>query len=301
MDLPIAEVGPDDVRVAIRAASVNGFDVFQANGYLIGMMEHQFPAVIGRDFAGVVDAVGPGVTAFTVGDEVIGFVPSIPPLEHGSFAESIVASDLVLAKKPAGLDFDVGAAIPLAGSAAIDLLDAVDLAARDTVLVVGATGGVGTFVTQIAAHRGAVVIATARSDEEASVRALGATHTVDWSGGGLVEAVRALYPDGVTAVIDLVDQKDALTELGAILRPGGRVATLLGAADIEAFAARGIVASNVNAATTPDKIQRLANLVASDRLRVVMQAIYPLDRAPEAIAAFQAGTRGKIVLTVAPA
>lgn len=297
-DVPIPDVGPDDVRIAIRAASVNGFDVFQANGYLIGMMEHRFPAVIGRDFAGVVEAVGGGVTAFTVGDEVIGFVPSVPPLEDGSFAERIVAADLVLATKPAGLDFDVAAALPLAGSAALDLLDAVNLAAGDTVLIVGATGAVGTFATQLAAQRGAVVIATARPDEEASVRALGATQTIDWSAGGIIQAVRALYPDGVTAVIDLVDQKEALAELGAVVRSGGRVATLLGAADIEAFASRGIVASNTNASTTPDKIQRLAHLVASDRLRVVIQETYPLDRASEAIAAFQAGTCGKLVLAI---
>ena len=298
IDLPVPDVGPDDVRITIRAASINGFDVFQANGYLLGMMEHRFPAVIGRDFAGVVDAVGARVTAFTVGDEVIGFVPPVPPLEHGSFAEQISASDLVLATKPPAIDFDVAAALPLAGSAAIDLLDAVNLAAGDTVLIVGATGGVGTFATQLAAQRGAVVIATARPDEEASVRALGATQTVDWSAGGVVEAVRALYLEGVTAVIDLVDQKDTLTELGAIVQSGGRVATLLGAADIEAFASRGIVASNTNAATTPDKIRQLADMVASGRLRVVIQETYPLDRAPEAIAAFQAGTRGKLVLAI---
>ena len=298
IDLPIPDVGPDDVRIAIRAASVNGFDVFQANGYLLGMMEHRFPAVIGRDFAGVVDAIGTAVTDLAVGDEVVGFVPSVPPLEHGSFAESVVAADLVLAMKPAGLDFDVASTLPLAGSAALDLLDAVDLAAGDTVLIVGATGGVGTFAMQLAAQRGAVVIATARPDEEASVRALGATHTVDWSAGGVVEAVRTLYPDGVTAVIDLVDQKDALTELGAIVRSGGRVTTLLGASDIEAFADRGIVASNTNAATTPDKIRRLADMVASGRLRVVIQETYPLDRAAEAITAFQAGSRGKLVLAI---
>ena len=130
------------------------------------------------------------------------------------------------------------------------------------------------------------------------MRALGATQTVDWSAGGVVEAVRALYLEGVTAVIDLVDQKDTLTELGAIVQSGGRVATLLGAADIEAFASRGIVASNTNAATTPDKIRQLADMVASGRLRVVIQETYPLDRAPEAIAAFQAGTRGKLVLAI---
>lgn len=298
MTLPDPEVGPRYVRIAIRAASVNGFDVFQANGYLLAMMEHRFPAVIGRDFAGVVEATGADVTGVAVGDEVIGFVPSMPPLEHGSFAEQISASDLVLATKPAGLDFDVAAALPLAGSAALDLLDAVDVKVGDTILIVGATGGVGTLAVQLAAQRGAVVIATARPDEEAFVRDLGATHTVDYSAGGVVEAVRALYPNGVTAVIDLVDQTDALTEVGAVVRSGGRVATLLGAAHIEVFSGRGVVASNVNAAPTVAKLRDLAERVASGQLRVVIQDVHPLDRAAEAIAAFQAGTRGKLVLQV---
>src|SRR5688500_14305257 len=116
--LPQPEVGPSDVLVGIRAASVNGFDIYQANGALLGMMEHRFPTVVGRDLAGVVEAVGSEVTDFVVGDEVFGFVPSAPPLEHGSFAERISASDLVLARKPAGLDFHEAAALPLAGSAA---------------------------------------------------------------------------------------------------------------------------------------------------------------------------------------
>ena len=135
VDLPDPNLPEDGVLVSVRAASVNGFDVFQASGALTGMMEHAFPTVVGRDFAGVVAAVGPRRDDFTVGDEVLGFVPTLPPLHDGTFAQSIAGSGLVLAVKPAELSFEVAAAIPLAGVTALDAVDAVAPKAGDTVLV----------------------------------------------------------------------------------------------------------------------------------------------------------------------
>jgi NADPH2:quinone reductase len=296
--LPEPEVGADDVLVAIRAASVNGFDVMQANGYLIDMMEHRLPTVVGRDFAGVVEATGAEVTDFTVGDEVIGYVPSMPPLERGSYAEKIAGADLVLAKKPAGLDLYKAVALPLAGGAALDVLDAVEVGEGDTLLIVGATGGVGTLTVQLAAQRGVTVIATARFDAEALVRELGATHTIDYSRVIVADAVRDLYPDGISAVIDLVDQQDVLTEVGAVVQSGGRVATPLGAADVEHFVARGVSAVNVMAVPTPDKLRHLADLANSGELRVIVQGVYSIDQVGEALEVFQQGTRGKLVLKV---
>ena len=280
--LPKPEVGPRDVLVAIRAASVNGFDVFQATGNFTGMIEHSFPTVVGRDLAGVVEAIGSEVTDFAVGDEVFGFVPSAPPLERGTYAEQISASNLVLVRKPAGLDFHEAAALPLAGSAALDLLDAVRVNEGDTLLIVGATGGVGSLAVQLAAKRGVTVIATARPDEEAFVTELGASQTIDYTAGSVADAVRSLHPDGITALIDTANQQDALTELGSIVPSGGRVATLLGAADVEQFAARGVTATNVTAAPTPEKLRTLADLATSGELRILIQGVYSIDQVGEA-------------------
>ena len=226
---------------------------------------------------------------------MFGFVPSAPPLEHGSFAEYISADNLVLAPKPADLDFETAAALPLAGSAALDLLEAVDVKEGETLLIVGATGGVGSLTVQLAAKRGATVIATTRPDEDA-FRELGASQTIDYSAGSVAEAVRAAYPDGITALIDVVDQKDALTELGSVVHSGGRVASLLGAADVEAFASRDITATNVGATPTPEKLQRLAELVGSGELRVLIQGVYGLDQVDEALETFKQGTRGKLIV-----
>src|SRR5215208_992939 len=161
-DLPDPEIAPDEALVSVRAASVNGFDVYQASGGLMAMMPHELPTVIGRDLAGVVVAVGPDRTDVTVGEEVLGFVTSTPPLHRGTWAELVAGGpDLVLARKPADLSWEAAAAIPLAASTALDAVDAVDPKPGDTLLVMGATGGVGAFAVQLAVQRGARVIATA--------------------------------------------------------------------------------------------------------------------------------------------
>lgn len=298
VSLPEPDVGARDVLVRIHAASVNGFDAYEANGYLIGMMEHRFPTVVGRDLAGVIEVIGSEVTDFAVGEAVFGFVPSTPPLQRGSWAESIASADLVLALKPTPLSFHEAAALPLAATAALDLLDAVDIKQGDTLLIAGATGGVGTFAVQLAARRGAVVLATARADDDHFMRELGATQTIDYTAENLADAVWQLYPAGITALVDLVNQRDALTDLGSVVHSGGRVATVLGTADIEHFASRGVTAANVNATPTAGKLQYLGNLASSGELRISIQRIYSIDQVPEALAAFQQRKRGKLVLAV---
>lgn len=297
IELPDSEPGDDRIVVRVRAASVNGFDVFQASGQLSSMMPHDFPAVVGRDFAGVVEAVGADWSGVEVGDEVLGFVPSTPPLKVGAFAELVAGSSLVIAGRPAELSWAQAAAIPLAGATALNSVDSVDPKPGDVVVVVGATGGVGSFAVQLAAQRGATVIATARpGDEEALVRTLGAAEVIDYSGGGTVEAIRQRYPDGVTGLIDLVNRGDDFAAMATLVRGGGRAATTLGAADADALAARGVVATNVRGMPTPENLAWLADEAAAGRLRVEVQRTFPFAEVEAALGAFQAGTRGKLVL-----
>ena len=297
-DLPEPQLAPDGLRIGVRTASVNGFDVFQASGGLIGMMEHALPTVIGRDFAGVVEAVGSDRTDVGVGDEVLGFIPSTPPLHDGTYAARIVTSNIIVARKPQQLSFETAAAIPLAGATALDAVDAVAIGSGDVVLIVGATGGVGSFAIQLAAQRGATVIATARAgDEDAFVRSLGASDTIDYA-GDVAEAVRAKHPDGISALIDMVNRGDDFGPMAALVRDGGRIATTLGAADVEALAQRDVRATNVAGAPTSEKLTTLAEAAASGSLRVEVQRTYPLDDAAEALQAFSGGTLGKLVLVV---
>ncbi|MEA2520044.1 MAG: hypothetical protein QOF49_2124 [Chloroflexota bacterium] len=299
-DLPDPEVGADGALIRVHAASVNGIDTFQASGGLMGMMPHDLPTVIGRDLAGVVVAVGADRTDVAVGDEVLGFVTIAAPLHRGTWAELVAGgADLVLAAKPSDLGWDAAAAIPLAASTALDAVDAVDPGPGDSILIMGSTGGVGAFAVQLAAQRGARVIATAKPGaDDAFVRSLGATETIDYTQTGLGDTVRGLTPGGLVGLIDVVSRGDAFMAVAALVRDGGRAATTLGAADVEALAKRGVRATNVNGTPTSDKLTSFAQQAAAGTLVVPVQETFALADAADAIASFGAGTRGKIVLTV---
>jgi NADPH2:quinone reductase len=299
-DVPDPDLTPDGALVHVRAASVNGFDAYQASGGLMGMMPHDLPTVIGRDLAGVVEAVGTRRTDVSVGDEVLGFVKSTPPLHSGTWAE-LVAGDvnLILARKPDGLSWESAAAIPLAASTGFDSVTAIEPAAGDTILILGATGGVGGFAVQFAARLGAHVIASAKAGEDdAFVRSLGADETVDYTDPDVEATIRRLVPDGLDGLIDTVSRGEAFAPMAALVRDGGRIATTLGAADVPALAERGIRATNVAGTPTPEKLADLAAQAASGTLQVPIQQSFALADARAAIAAFAAGTRGKIVLTI---
>jgi NADPH:quinone reductase-like Zn-dependent oxidoreductase len=294
-DIPTPEAKPGEVLVRVHAASVNGVDLSIASGRLQGMLEYHFPVVLGKDFAGTVEAVGTGVTGFAAGGRVFGVVSDPSPLSSRSFAEYLaVPAGPNLTHIPEGVDFAAAGVLGLAGSAALQAVDAVAPAAGETVLVSGATGGVGAYAVQLAAARGATVIATARpGGEEDFVRDLGASHGVDYT-GDVAAQVRAKRPGGVEAVLHFAGDGAALGEL---LVSGGRLAsTLIMSPDqlpVPNAHVSGVFA-NPDAAT----LDRLAAEVAAGRLKTPIQQTYTLDRIGEAFAAFAAGKRGKLAVSV---
>src|SRR5438128_4614588 len=299
LELPTPEPAPNELLVRVHASSVNRIDVLVAGGVLKGMMEYAFPAVPGRDFAGTLEQVGSEVGRFEAGDEVFGFLTK-PTVHEGAWAEYVtVPEDGFVARKPSGLAFTGAAALPLAGVTALLAVDAVDPHEDETVLVVGADGGVGSYAVQLAANRGAMVIATVRSGDERRLRELGATETIDYTQQSVAAVVRERHLDGIDALIDLVNQADGLVPLADLVRDGGRVASSLGAADADGLAGRNITATNVMASTDATVIARLAELVADGELKPVVDAVLPLDETPAAITRFTAGKRGKIVISLA--
>jgi NADPH:quinone reductase-like Zn-dependent oxidoreductase len=159
-DLPVPTPGEGQVLVRVKAAGLNPFDNAVANGMMAAMMPHEYPVVIGRDAAGIVEAVGHGVTEVAAGDEVFGHVLLAPPIHAGTLADYAVLPAAAVSAKPAGLDFVTAAAIPLAGGAAVAVIDAIEAEPGQTVLVNGASGGVGSFVVQLLSARGITVVAT---------------------------------------------------------------------------------------------------------------------------------------------
>src|SRR5215207_9690636 len=190
VELPVPEPQAGEVRVKVAAASVNGFDLSVAAGHTKAYMEHRYPLVLGKDFAGTVDAVGPDTDGFAVGDRVFGTVTK-EFLGDGSFAEYVtVPVQLGIAHLPETVSFVDGAALGLAGAAAHAAVDAGRVDADTSVLVVGATGGVGVQVVQLMAAAGAAVAGTSGTKAEAELlRSLGATAVIDRN-GDVVEQAR---------------------------------------------------------------------------------------------------------------
>ncbi len=292
-ETPRPEAG--EVLVKVAVSSVNGFDLSVLGGHLQGMMEHRFPLVVGMDFAGTVEALGEGVDGFAVGDAVFG-VAMKPYLGGGALAEYVaVNAGYGVTHVPEGLDVKDAGALGLAGTAALNSVDAVSPDKGETVLISGATGGVGALAVQLAAARGARVIATARPGEEADfVRSLTEADVavVDFT-GDLVAQVRALAPGGVDAVLHLAGDG---TALAGLLRPGGRLASTLGLTQ-DAVEGVDVTVHSIMADPNPGTLSALADQAATGALRIPVNATFPLERAAEAFDAFRAGTFGKITVT----
>jgi NADPH:quinone reductase-like Zn-dependent oxidoreductase len=298
MTLPVPEIGTGEVLIHIRAAGVNPFDWKVADGALTDEKEHRFPLILGFDAAGVVERVGSDVRGLSEGDEVYGYL-SKPVMGEGAYAEYVRTPATIVAKKPQTVGFAEAAALPMPGLTAMDLVDAVDLEEGETVLIVGATGGVGSYATQLAAGRGARVIATARRENEVFARELGAVQTIDHTREDLAKSVRAACPDGIDAVIDVISEGEALDRIARLLKEGGCLASSVFAADIEGLALRSIQATNVSMQPDAWRLEELSRMVDTGDLSVRLERAFPLESATEALEESRAGhVRGKIVLLV---
>jgi NADPH:quinone reductase-like Zn-dependent oxidoreductase len=298
-ELPVPEVADGTVLVRVKAAGLNAIDNAVAAGMLAGMLPHEYPVVLGRDAAGVVEAVGAGVDSVAVGDEVVGHVLLAPPVSAGTLAEYALLPAAAVTAKPAGLDFVTAAAIPLAGAAAIAAIDAVDPQPGQTVLVNGASGGVGSYAVQLLAARGITVVATGTAEDAGRLTSLGATTVVDFTAGPVAEQVRAAYPDGVDALVNLAGFTADDVPLAAV-RTGGKVSTTTGAPDGDTLAAAGLTGTGVMAGPVREVVAPLLEQAADGTLRVDVTTVLPLDRALDGLATIAGGqARGKIVVTVA--
>ena len=222
MDVPEPVVGGGEALVRVRATSVNPADNLVATFVFRDRMEYRFPAVFGRDVAGVVEEVGAGVDRLQAGDEVFGFIKR-EYIGDGGFAPFVaVPADRYVVKRPANVTLEEAGALGLASVTALQCLDTLGVGEGTTLFVNGATGGVGSFAVQIARSLGAHVVATARPGaEEEHVRGLGAVETIDWSAGDTGAAVRERHPNGVDALLDLVSDRERLPGLrGAGARRG---------------------------------------------------------------------------------
>lgn len=287
-DLDTPRVGPGEVLVRVKAASVNPVDWKVMSGGLDPLMMTVFPAVPGWDVAGVVEAVGLDAPEFRVGDEIMAYARK-DVVAGGTFAELVTVPVRTATRKPASMTFEEAASLPLAGLTAYQTLTRLNLNANDTLLVHGAAGGVGSYAVQVAKHIGARVIGTASERNHEYVRGLGADDVVEY-GDGLVERVRAIAPDGVTVSADYVGNVEEQTM--QLLTPAGRHVSV---ADPSVALNGGLYAW---VRPSAEDLAKLAQLVDDGALRVDIAATYPLERLADAFAQSREGhTRGKIVVS----
>ncbi|MFE1312558.1 NADP-dependent oxidoreductase [Streptomyces sp. NPDC058755] len=282
--------GLGEVLVRVHAAGVNPVDwKTRASGALI---EWGAVPVVGWDVSGTVEAVGPGVGVFQVGDEVFGM--PLFPRQAGGYAEYVVAPARHLAPKPAGLSHVEAAALPLAALTAWQaLVDAAHVRPGERVLVHAAAGGVGHLAVQIAKARGAYVIGTASAGKHDLVRQLGADEVVDYRSVRFEDVV-----GDIDVVLDGLGGETAERSL-KVLRAGGRLITLPGPDDVPAAQA-GVQAAWVLVEPDHLGLREIAALVEQGALRPVVETVLPLEEAAKAHEIGEQGrTTGKIVLTVA--
>lgn len=300
VDLPKPQPQSDEVLVRLSVAGVNPFDWRVADGMLDGRVEHVFPLILGFDGAGTVEAVGSGIQRFGVGDQVFGQFWQFP-LGRGTYAQyCAVSENAPVARKPKALSMADAAALPTAGMAALDLLEKSELKIGDTVLIVGATGGVGQFLVQLASQRGLQVIATGAQADEAMLKALGASSIVDFTGGSVSDQVRRQFPRGIDGLIDLVSNPPAFADLAGLVRTGGVALNSNSVADEKALQARGVRGGNFTVGSSPGLVERLGTMAGTGALKITIERRVPFDEGLNAITASRAGkARGKTVILIA--
>jgi NADPH:quinone reductase-like Zn-dependent oxidoreductase len=297
-DLPDPEPAEKEVRVRVSAASINPFDNFVLQGYMKDRMEHRFPLVPSADLAGTVDAIGSGVDGFAVGDSVFGVTGKMV-MGEGTLAEFATASTATIAKRPVAVSEVSAAALPLAGVSALMSVEAAALRPNDVVVIVGASGGIGSYAVQLAAATGAHVIGITSKGKTEYVKSLGAHEVIDRTSGDVVEQLKAKHPDGVAAIIDTGSDAAGLARLAEAVRKGGAVTSMKGAAAIDDLAKRGIKGVNVGTQVTKERLDHLATLATQGKLKATHIETFPLEKAGNAFQQIGQDTRrGKLVVTV---
>jgi NADPH2:quinone reductase len=285
-DVPMPVAGDGQVVVQVKAAGINPGEASIREGYLDAQFPSTFPSGEGSDLAGVVTAVGDGVSAFSAGDEVLGW-----SWDRSSHAEFVAVPAGQLITRPAGLAWPVAGAMYVVGVTAYAAVRAVSVQPGDTVAVSAAAGGVGAVTVQLLRTKGANVIGIASAAHHEWLTALGVTPVA--YGDGLADRLRAAAPGGIDAFIDLFGPEyvKLAVELG-IARD--RIETIIAYAAAQEY---GTQAAGSSDATTTEVLAEMTGLVASGQIEIPIAATYPLDQVQQAFTELeQRHTRGKIVL-----
>jgi NADPH:quinone reductase-like Zn-dependent oxidoreductase len=288
-DLPDPVAAPGEVVVDVHAASVNGADwKVRAGG---SYQPARFPHILGRDFSGVVSAVGEGVTDFRAGDPVFGVSEAN---RESCYAEKLAIGAAIVARKPDSLSHVEAAAVALVGlTAVVSIEETLRLKAGETVLIQGGAGGVAAFAIQLARHIGARVITTTSTANLPYVRGLGADEVIDYTTQDFTRLV-----SGCDAVFETVGGDVALRSF-SVLKPGGRAAFIASGPQAPASPRADVQSLRPSVARDRRHLERIAALVAAGAVKLPDITTFPLARAADALKVSEGRhLRGKLVLVV---
>ncbi|MBP6875515.1 MAG: NADP-dependent oxidoreductase [Candidatus Eisenbacteria bacterium] len=286
-DIERPPIAPGKILVAVRAAGVNPFDWKLTTG----MIPVGLPFVLGGDFSGVIESVGPGVDDFHAGDEVFGGASRFSG-GSGSFAEYALASVETVARKPRSLDFLHASALPLAGVSALQALtEHIELTVGQKILIHGGAGGIGTMAIQLAQDLGAYIATTVKAEQADFVQRFGADLVIDYEKVRFEEPVKDF-----DAVFDTVGGETYRRSIG-VLKKGGVLVSMVEKPDEEAAKARGIRAIGQTTRVTRARLEALARLADERAISVHIDRVFPLESAGDALAHLKDGhPMGKVVL-----
>ncbi len=286
-EVPEPEAGEGEVKVRVMAAGVNPADW----KFRRGLIKVSLPMTMGLDIAGVVEAVGAGVSDFAPGDDIFGKVSPA----YGGYAEYTVAKVTEIARMPRSIGYVEAAAVPTPGLTAWQaLFDTAGLEAGQSALIHGAAGGVGMFAVQFAKWKGAYVIGTASGEHAGFVRDLGADEVIDYREQRFEEVVH-----DVDVVLDTVGG-DTFERSWSVLKRGGFLVTLIAEVPEGEAERRGVRAAHLATKSDGKELAQIAALTDEGRVKVVVAEVLPLSEARKAQEMSESRhVAGKIVLRVA--
>jgi len=292
-EVPRPEPKDDEILIRVIAASVNPVDVAIRKGYLAELIGNKFPLIVGMDAAGIVEKAGAKITKFKKGDPVYAFFTLA---SEGGYAEYVVAKESETALKPKAITFAQAAAVPAAGSTAwLALVDTAKLGSGQTLLIHGASGGVGHFAIQIGKARGAKVIATASSANQEFLKQMGADVAIDYTKTKFEDVAK-----DVDVVLDTVG-RDTLKRSYGVVKKGGMIVSIVDKPAQAELDARGIRGVTLRAAPQAKVLEDLAALIDAKKVTPVVSQTFPLADFAKALDQIATRhTRGKVVLQVAP-
>jgi len=292
-EIPVPSIAADELLIKIHAASVNPYDWQLREGFYKDMTRFDFPIALGQDFSGTVEKAGSSTTGFKVGDKVYGRRPSMQ--RDGAFAEFIEVKAADVALMPKTITFDEAASIPLAGTTAWDtLVNRAKIQKGQRVLILAASGGVGSLAVQIAKSKGCYVIGTTSSSNMDFVKKLGASEVFDYMTQDFSEKLR-----DVDVVLDTIG--GAIQEKAfKVLKRGGVLISIKSKPDQNLSERMGVRSEYVSVGPNAHILNELRSLIELGQIHPVVDKVFKFNDVKQAQNYSQSGkARGKIVLEIA--